>query len=481
MKPIVFTLAALSLVGIFDHELWTPDEPRDAEISREISGAVPTLNFEPFLEKPPLYFWSVGLSYKIFGVHAWSSRLPSILFGWGALAFTFLLGRRMFDARVGANAALLLGTMILFVDVTHKCIVDNALLFFTTGTFYWLYDAYTSDRKLRRYLAAYVFALGAFLSKGFIGVGLAGASFAAFLIWERNYREFLRAQPWFAILIVGGGAAVWLMQLAPEQQREFLVQNQFGRFFGGGEFTGGHRWPFYMYGPWLLYAFAPWTLLLPFAFRFDRYLVTWIGVGIVVLCLALTKRDLYLLPLCPAAALMIASGKPKPILVHITHGVLAAAGLAAVGFAIYARNWIGLAPAIAVLGAAWAWGFRRDWPQRLGMAAAGFLAAGIFAAVPFIDEHKNLRPFFVQLPPMDPIPAFKPDETTLAMIPFYTGRTVLPVEEPGDTSHLVVVVKRNREHEKEALRRLQEAFPYTWVEFEAKPNRTLYLLSKTPK
>ena len=53
--------AFVSFVGI-SNELWTPDEPRDAAIGRAMweSGdwIVPRLNGEPFLEKPPLYWWA---------------------------------------------------------------------------------------------------------------------------------------------------------------------------------------------------------------------------------------------------------------------------------------------------------------------------------------------------------------------------------------------------------------------------------------
>ena len=150
LAPLLI-LAALSLSGIFGHELWTPDEPRDAEISREMfeggSWFIPTLNHQPHLEKPPLYFWSVASAYAIFGVHAWSARLPSVLFAWGTLLFMFLIARRMFDNQVALQACLILTTMALFLDVTHKSTVDNALLFFFTGTLFWLYTAFRSEER----------------------------------------------------------------------------------------------------------------------------------------------------------------------------------------------------------------------------------------------------------------------------------------------------------------------------------------------
>ena len=57
----------VSFIGI-SNELWTPDEPRDAAIGRAMweSGdwIVPRLNGEPFLEKPPLYWWAQSAAVR---------------------------------------------------------------------------------------------------------------------------------------------------------------------------------------------------------------------------------------------------------------------------------------------------------------------------------------------------------------------------------------------------------------------------------
>src|SRR5579884_1245021 len=40
-----------------------------------------------YLEKPPLLYWMTAVSYKIFGVHDWSARLPIVL---GAIGLCWL-------------------------------------------------------------------------------------------------------------------------------------------------------------------------------------------------------------------------------------------------------------------------------------------------------------------------------------------------------------------------------------------------------
>lgn len=500
-------LALLSLSGVFDHELWTPDEPRDAEISREIfqgrSWTIPTLNLQPHLEKPPLYFWSVASAYTIFGVHAWSARLPSVLFAWGTLFFTFLIARRMFGQQAAWQACLILATTVVFLDVTHKSIVDNALLFFSTATFYWLYTAFRSDRKLWRYLLAYAFTLGAFMSKGLVGVGLPGAAFLVFLFWIRDPREILRAQPWFAVLIVGAGAAAWLETLPPELRNVFLIDNHIRRFTGH-DYSGGHIRPFYYYAPAFFYIFAPWILAfisaIPWAFRRDddlvskRFLLAWIFTNLILLSLPATKREIYFLPLSPAVAILISAwfervtARPKwaTALLVIFACVILLGFLAVLGAAIYIQNWLGLGIAVGLVAFASYWIHGQNSPQALAISTASFIVAAIFILFPYLDKVKSLAPFCRELPAIDPIPSYLPDETTQAVIPFYTGHYVRAVKsysearEASTHKPAYIVVVRKRES-KTYIEDLRAWYPYIWVGDESKGDRTMVLLANVPK
>ena len=58
-----------------------------------------------WLHKPPLTFWLIAVSLATFGTHAIALRLPSLLLSTMAVVVTFLIGRRVFDARIGLLAA----------------------------------------------------------------------------------------------------------------------------------------------------------------------------------------------------------------------------------------------------------------------------------------------------------------------------------------------------------------------------------------
>src|SRR3984885_3516781 len=77
-------LLLLALLGC-NRGLWTPDEPREAEISREMAlapGVIPTLNGQRFIEKPPLYYWVVAAAFRVSGgASVLAARAVSVLAG----------------------------------------------------------------------------------------------------------------------------------------------------------------------------------------------------------------------------------------------------------------------------------------------------------------------------------------------------------------------------------------------------------------
>src|SRR5947209_18405732 len=75
----IAALAATILFLNLSYPLIEPDEGRYAEISREMltSGdwLVPQFHYEPFYDKPPLFFWLVAASFRVLGTHEWVARL----------------------------------------------------------------------------------------------------------------------------------------------------------------------------------------------------------------------------------------------------------------------------------------------------------------------------------------------------------------------------------------------------------------------
>src|SRR5260370_18820433 len=81
---IVLALAPLWLSGMFGRGLWTPDEPREADIawrmSQQSDRPLPQPAGTPFLEKPPLSYWMSGAAISLFGDSAAGARAPNLLY-----------------------------------------------------------------------------------------------------------------------------------------------------------------------------------------------------------------------------------------------------------------------------------------------------------------------------------------------------------------------------------------------------------------
>ncbi|OYW05618.1 MAG: hypothetical protein B7X11_01790, partial [Acidobacteria bacterium 37-65-4] len=167
-------LACLMFLGL-GRGLWTPDEPREAEIGREMlghPGFVPHLNGKPFFEKPPLYYWAVAGSYAVAGVSNASARAVSALAGLATLFLLFLWARRAASDRAAFLAVFMLATSLQFFQSTHWVLLDPLLMFFMTLTFWGAWERLTGDTGWWSLAALYGGICLGVWTKGLIGLAL---------------------------------------------------------------------------------------------------------------------------------------------------------------------------------------------------------------------------------------------------------------------------------------------------------------------
>ena len=313
--------------GLWAVDLFNPDEPREAEIAREMSLSgdflVPTFNECPFLEKPPLFYWGVQAFSRLpLLAPELAVRLPSFFAALGLLVLTYLLGCELRSRRTGLAAAFILLTTFQFWWLGRRALLDMTLAFFVGAT---LFCFVKGMRRSSWFLLGGVAAAGAVMTKGFIGLIIPVLTIAAYTLWRR--RRLAPAPLVASALIPLAAIGVWVALLATRPDgvcfvREFLVENHVKRFLGGG--YGGHAQPFWYYIESLLTDFLPWSLFLPAALvalwpgwrsrgaglkipASDALLWAWLVPSFVVLSLSSSKRSIYLLPLAPAMALLIAS------------------------------------------------------------------------------------------------------------------------------------------------------------------------------
>src|SRR5512135_1205812 len=121
------------------HPLWDV-EAMYAEVPREMLASgnflYPTLNYAPFLFKPPLFLWANAASLWLFGLTPLAARLPNALFAAGTVLIVFLTGSRV-STRTGVYAGVVMATFYGFVFHTSMMLPDIPLAFFTASSCYF--------------------------------------------------------------------------------------------------------------------------------------------------------------------------------------------------------------------------------------------------------------------------------------------------------------------------------------------------------
>jgi 4-amino-4-deoxy-L-arabinose transferase-like glycosyltransferase len=141
-------LAALCLpycINLGTSSIWDANEAFYAETPREMleSGdyLAPRFNFEPRAQKPPLTYWAILASYKLFGISEFAVRLPIALAAIGVLLFSYGIARMLFNPRAALIAAAVTATVARIFILARRLPIDILLMFFLMGTLFFLVRA----------------------------------------------------------------------------------------------------------------------------------------------------------------------------------------------------------------------------------------------------------------------------------------------------------------------------------------------------
>ncbi len=296
------------------------------------------LDHEPYLGKPPLYFWLMAISQSLFGFDEWAARVPSFAAGILTAVGIFIAGSFCSTA-VGLSAVLIwFGTAFVYffsgavmVDTTLTLFITTALVsFFVNYNSNYLANHLISGVKisfLKINFPQIIFwisiSLG-FLTKGPVAVIFSVLPIFAFMIVRKDYQIlkflfspigillfFLISTPWFYYAELEN----------PGFLKYFFYNENFLRFFVknyGDRYGSGHRYP-YGSALWMLFlGMLPWSLyflrLIPnrkLIFREAnrslnlQFFLCW-GLSIpLFLCFMKQLHPGYLIPAFPGLALCI--------------------------------------------------------------------------------------------------------------------------------------------------------------------------------
>lgn len=330
---LLFSLLGLVyVIGLFV-PLMDSDSAHHASIALRmyLTGDYATLKDQSgdYLDKPHLLFWLSAFSYKVFGVSAFTYRLPSFLFTILCVYSVYRLGKPLYDKEVGKLSALLIASAFAFMlannDVRMEAILTASIAFAS-----WQLVEFIKNKKILNVAgAALGLALG-FSTKGHIAVFVPAVTAFFYLLYRKDWKLLLNWK-WLVMLILFGiliSPVVYCYYLQYNLHPEkivrgkdhingvkFILFNQsVDRFSGEMGSVSKNDYTFFLHS--FLWAFAPWSILAYLAVArrvrtFFQRKEEWATTGVfitVVLVISFSgfKLPHYLNIVFPAAAIMTA-------------------------------------------------------------------------------------------------------------------------------------------------------------------------------
>jgi 4-amino-4-deoxy-L-arabinose transferase-like glycosyltransferase len=188
---IAFFAALLFIPFLGNVHLFDWDEINFAEAAREmlVTGNYATvqIDFEPFWEKPPLFFWFQALSMKLFGINEFAARFPNAICGIVTLISIFNIGKKLQDKHFGLLWVLAYVGSFLPFFYFKSGIIDPWFNYFIFMGIYFSAKKYVLPQQ---YKISDIFISGIFiglatLTKGPVGALLYGVTIAVFLALNR--------------------------------------------------------------------------------------------------------------------------------------------------------------------------------------------------------------------------------------------------------------------------------------------------------
>ena len=453
------------------------DEGRYAEIAREmlVTGdwITPRYNGYKYFEKPPLQAWATAAAFQVFGIGDWQARLWTALTGFLTILLVGFTGARIFNARAGWLAAVVLASSPMWIISGHFNSLDMGLSSFLVAALCSLLLAQTSHNKnnCRNWMwACWIFMALATLSKGVIGAAIPAIVFIAYSISTWDWKIWTRLRLFSGTILFLAITAPWFALVAqrnPEFLEFFFIHEHLQRFTQDDHSRTG---PNYYFVPLLLIGLLPWILQVPGAFaqawserrrEFSAgwLLVCWFAVIFAFFSVSHSKLPGYIIPVFPALALIIGNRLDRLLghtntmaflwkLQTLAFAILGCIGfffLDAIGkqarpdeieaYAQYTYWVITALVALVSFSAYAAWQSKRNGTQSIVSFAYGFFLCAIIAGT----GHETLGRAVSGIDLVERVKASIPEKVNFYSVrlldhtvPFYLGRTMIMVESPDE-------------------------------------------------
>jgi 4-amino-4-deoxy-L-arabinose transferase-like glycosyltransferase len=326
--PIILLLifsAAIYIGTAFEPSLADNADATHAIAARGIllrnDGITLYVNGIRYLEKAPLMYWLVALSFQCFGFNVFAVRFPIIIATIVLAGVTYTFGRWAYSQKAGLYAAAILLSCIGMFLFTRIMIPEAILaLWFTVAHLCFLRAFFGTGKEKRFYYGFYGAMALAVLTKGLIGIVLIASPAFFFLLLTKNFSVWKELRLFSGTLLFLAIAAPWHL-LAGWQNENFFwfyfINEHVLRFLSQRVQKDYNKMPFLQY--WLLHLvwLFPWSLGFPLLFKqrldfwsnsrqgqLNLYLCLWAGVVLVFFNFS-SNQEYYTFPAYPALALLL--------------------------------------------------------------------------------------------------------------------------------------------------------------------------------
>ena len=334
---VVLVWLAIYFSGIFQPALLDDADTVHAEAAKEILSRHDwvTLHINEgfrYLEKAPFIYWAAAVSFRIFGVHDWSARLPVALGVLALLLVVYRLGRRVYGEQGGFYSALVMATGFGPFVFSRFLIPDLAVgLWLALG-----FDFFLTSLEQEKPSAWTCWGLAAtmalnVLTKGLIGLVFPLATIFLFLLLTGNLRRVLKLRLFSSFLVFLVIAAPWHLLAGFRNPAQGEARGFFWFYFVNEHFLRylNKRFPndydtvplWLFWGLMLLWLF-PWTVFIVQALRQIPWRVReWyaglskqqhgtllfaLWAGVILLFFSFSSRqEYYVIPGVPGLALLL--------------------------------------------------------------------------------------------------------------------------------------------------------------------------------
>lgn len=232
-----------------------------------------------WLDKPHLPFWFILFSFKLFGIHTLTYKLPALICFLLSLRYTWLFTKKFYGELTAMMAVLIVSTSLHIIMSNADVRAEPYLMAFIIGAIYHISNL-EQRFSIGQFILAALLTAFAIMTKGiFVIVPIYGA-LGGQLLLQKKYKEIFRIK-WIALVLLTilftapELYALYIQfDLHPEKTvfgrhgvsgiKWFLWDSQFGRFANNGPITRPKGDVFFFIHT-LLWAFAPWCLLFYYA------------------------------------------------------------------------------------------------------------------------------------------------------------------------------------------------------------------------